>query len=143
MKRMKRLAGSIGRATTAALLLAVALPVGQASAEPVSSKFDGTYKGSRHLVKPLSADTCQAPERYSVKVRNGVINGEAFPLASDANTSHTVKGIVTSDGFFTGTEEAKKTERTLIQGRIEGSTLVGGLLTRGDTCAWIVKLEKA
>lgn len=143
MKRTKRLAGSIGPAAAAALTLAVALPTGQASGEPVSSKFDGTYKGSRHLVKPLSADYCMAPERYSVKIRNGVINGEAFPLASDMETSHTIKGIVTSDGFFTGTEEAKKTDRTLIQGRIEGSTLVGGLLTRGGTCAWIVRLEKA
>lgn len=141
MKRMTRLSGSMTMA--AALFLAAALPAGQVSAEPISSKFDGLYKGSRQLVKPLSADYCSAPERYSVKIRNGMINGEAFPLASSTNTSHTVKGIVTSDGFFTGTEEAKKTGRTLIQGRIEGSTLVGGLLTRGDTCAWIVTLKKA
>lgn len=143
MKRLTRLAGPMALATAAILFLAAALPAGQVSAEPNLSKFDGLYKGTRQLVKPLSADYCNAPERYSVKIQNGVINGEAFPLANSMNTSHTVTGIVTSDGFFTGTEEAKKTERTLIQGRVEGSTLVGGLLTRGDTCAWIVKLEKA
>lgn len=143
MKCMTRLAGSMGLATAATIFLVVALPAGQVSAAPLSSKFDGLYKGSRQLVKPLSADYCKAPERYSVKILNGVVSGEAVPLASDTNTSHTIKGIVTSDGFFTGKEGANKTGRTLIQGRIEGSTMIGGLLTRGDTCAWIVKLEKA
>ncbi len=129
--------------TAAGVLLAAAAGAGPVSAEPISAKFDGIYEGSRQLIAPLSGRECEAPSRYTIEIRNGLISGKAVPDGVRDAAEYAVKGFVTSDGFFTGTHEAETVERTLIQGRIDGQKMVGGLFTKGENCAWIVKLDKA
>lgn len=128
--------------TVAGALLA-AVAAGPVTAAPISSKFDGTYTGSRELVKPLSGDQCGGPERYTVKIHNGMIDGTAMPAAMGKSGKAEIKGIVTSDGFFTGKQEIGPKKKSLVQGRIEGKSMVGGLFTKGGSCAWVMDLDKA
>lgn len=131
-----------------AVAAAVALLVGPAAqAGNISSKFDGHYAGSSQLVKPLSATSCaSAAMRYRIDIRNGRINGDAFDIDSKDATPRPINGFVTSDGFVTGHQKTDRGVKTLFQGNVKdsnmGADMVAGVLTHGNSCAWVVTLDE-
>lgn len=125
----------------AAAVAMLAAPVAQA--EGISSKFDGNYAGTGTLVAPLSGPGCDSDGmRYRIEIRNGRIDGEAFDISADDQVPNSVKGFVTADGYFTGSQERDKGPRTRFEGRMDDSMMVAGVFTQGYNCAWVVKLKE-
>ena len=122
--------------TIASVVLLSFLLAGNATAkEPVSPKFDGSYKGWAELVEPLSAPDCPAGKRFAVTIEKGEMRG-----AMDNGTAR-IGGIVTSDGFFTGRYRFEDGVYTPFEGSITDSTLIGGVFKDGR-CAWLLKLRR-
>lgn len=129
----------------AAVAAAVAMFAGAAAqAQGISGKFDGYYAGTSNLVAPLSGPDCDsAGMRYRVEVDDGRIDGEAFDISAGDQVPNSITGFVTSDGFFTGTQERDVGPRTRFEGRMDDAMMVAGVFTQGYNCAWVVKLERS
>lgn len=109
---------------------------GSATAEPISSKFDGRYLGETDVVRPLSVAACAEGADYAVEILKGSIRGKS------QTTDGTIDGIVTSDGFFTATYRFGDGGKTKFEGMIDGPVMVGGLISEDGACTWLVKLQK-
>ncbi|MGF1605547.1 MAG: hypothetical protein ACFB22_04360 [Rhodothalassiaceae bacterium] len=124
------------------LTLALAGAAGlSALAEPVSDRFDGTYTGEARLVEPLSDGTeCMRQTSHRITIEDGELRGG--PTDGDTDGDPRITGIVTSDGFFTGTYAIPDGEDSVFEGRIEGDVLTAGLFDDGR-CAWVIDLARA
>ena len=114
------------------LITGVAMVSSSSMAENVSSAFDGRYWGARELHTELSVGNCADGETHSLVIRNGAM----------WDTNGTIQGIVTSDGFFTGSHEIDGLRRPF-EGSIERDKLVGGVTSADGECVWMVRLEKS
>lgn len=114
--------------------LFVALQVAPVAAAPISSDFDGRYQGASHLIEGLSKAACSESAIFEVRISRGNIFGRT-------DDGGKIRGFVTSTGFLTGTYDFGGGDKTAFEGRIDGESLVGGLM-KGDGCAWIVRLRK-
>jgi hypothetical protein len=119
----------------AALALAGAFFASPAGADPVSSAFDGRYEGSGQLLAHLSQSGCaKAPDAVDMAIVKGSIQGKTVDGGR-------INGLMTSDGFFTGTYRFADGARSAIEGRIDGGSLVGSVI-KSETCAYLLSLDK-
>ena len=108
--------------------------VAPVAAAPISSNFDGRYQGASHKIEGLSSAACSKSANFEIRIKQGNIVGKT-------DEGGKVHGFVTSTGFLTGTYVPESGKKTVFEGRIDGDSLVGGLM-KGDACAWIVRLQK-
>lgn len=128
---LSHLAGSF-----ALLALAALVAAGPALAEPISDRFDGQYAGTIHVVAALSQQGCRDRAPHEVTIKKGIMHGRSAALGTR------ISGFVTSDGFFTGSYRFSDGAKTGFEGSIEDGTLVGGVFSTDQHCAWLVKLTK-
>lgn len=101
----------------------------------ISPAFDGRYQGSGEFLAHLSQSGCPAaPGSIDVRIANGNIRGTAGDGAR-------ISAFVTTGGFFTGSYQFADGTKTVIEGRIDDAVLVGSVI-KGETCAYLVKLNK-
>ena len=126
------------RFMTSSLMVAgaviVAFLVAPVAAAPISSNFDGRYQGASHVIEGLSGAACSTSANFDIRIDQGSIVGKT-------DDGGKVSGFVTSEGFFTGTYDFGGGDRVTFEGRIDGDSLVGGLMN-AEGCSWIVKLQK-
>jgi hypothetical protein len=113
----------------AAAAVAVWVSAPSLGADPVSSAFDGTYAGRSILQAHLSKPGCPAGADHKLVIDRGFFRGG-------------VVGFVTSDGFFTGRYGAGTREAALFEGRVDGPSLLGAVVTHQGDCVWMLKLER-
>ncbi len=126
----------VSRAVLVSCATALAALAGTAAGEPVSGSYDGTYRGASELQNHLSADACGGPARYEAEVTGGELEGRA------RETEDRFTGLVTADGFFTGTYRSGDGWTSTFQGRIDEGELLGGVTTPDRDCYWLVRLER-
>ena len=107
-----------------------------ASAGLTGGHFDSIYRGTTHLVAPLSANSCAPLNFPAMRVADGKVG------AVDSRSMQRFSGFVKRDGFVSATYGFKHGTSRL-QGRIAGDTFVGGLISPGGQCKWIVELHRA
>lgn len=123
------------RSSFSSLLSAGAAFVSAGAAEFISHRYDGEYLGAAN-VSPASSDASCAPlPLVSLEIRNGILR------AYQPDGHQSVKGFVTTDGFFTADYIFPGGRATLFEGIVDTrGKLTGGIVDGG--CVWVVDLSK-
>ena len=117
-----------------ALALSILVSLPSEAKTDISGAFDGKYQGSVAAVEALSIGTCNAPAIVAANIQKGM-------MTSPEGAQTSLHAIVTADGFVTG-RVAIGAKSYPIEGRVNDSTFMGGLLTEDGRCAWLVTLKK-
>lgn len=119
---------------TIASLAATALLAGAAHAEPISARYDGVYMGESRLAPGLSDPSCGALALTRIDIGNGM-------MRAWSGEHQTVKGFVTSDGFFNADYYFPGAQGIVFEGMISADGRLTGGIMRGR-CAWLVALSR-
>ncbi|MDX2145024.1 MAG: hypothetical protein SFV19_16845 [Rhodospirillaceae bacterium] len=114
----------------------MALPTAADATSNVSAKYDGTYAGVMSPVAALSLGTCAIVTVETLTIAGGFLR--------EAKTGGVValSGFVTEEGFVAGKARFGGASAVTFEGRIEGTSLSGGIIEDAIRCAWTVNLTR-